>query len=80
MRIKLFRNVLHLAMIKLPNEHPEKHHENGNAAHIAASKEVCITQRGTDAETISKWFDISSFIHLSVASSFCFKQRAITDL
>ena len=46
-------------MSKLPYEHPEKRHENSNAAHIAASKEVCITQRRTAAETISKLFDIS---------------------
>ena len=59
MRIKLFRNVLHLAMIKLPNKHPEKRHENSNTTHIAASKEVCITQRRTAAEKILKWFDIS---------------------
>ena len=46
-------------MSKLPYEHPEKRHENSNAAHIAASKEVCITQRRTAAEKILKWFDIS---------------------
>ena len=38
-----------VAISKLPNEHPEKCHENGDATHAAAPKEVGITQRGTAA-------------------------------